>query len=132
MRLAFAAVMAAALALPLQAAAAPRFDGSVVSDVKGGKAKSTFSPTTPMVFFNARLVDVKSGSVLRSDWVAEKTKVAPPNYKIDSTQVTVGPLTNNVDFTMSKPNAGWPAGDYRIDLFIDGKPAGSVKFRVAS
>ena len=30
---------------------------------------------------------------------------------------------------MSKPNKGWPPGDYRIDLFIDGKPAGTAKSR---
>ena len=37
---------------------------------------------------------------------------------------------NNVDFNMSKPNAGWPVGDYRVDLFINGKPTGNAKFQV--
>ena len=79
---------------------------------------------------NAKLVDVPSGSTLKSEWIAEKTKVAPPNYKIDGAEVKVGPLMNNVDFNMSKPNAGWPVGDYRVDLFINGKPAGNAKFQV--
>ena len=41
-----------------------------------------------------------------------------------------GALMNRVDFNMSKPNAGWPEGDYKVALFIDGKPAGEVKFQV--
>ena len=31
---------------------------------------------------------------------------------------------------MSKPTKGWPPGDYRIELFIDGEPAGNVKYKV--
>ena len=59
-----------------------------------------------------------------------KTKVARPNYRIDGAELKVGPLINNVDFSMSRPNAGWPEGDYRVALFIDDKPAGNVKFRI--
>jgi hypothetical protein len=127
-RLMIAAV--AALALSFQVAAAPRYENIVLSDTKGGGKVTTFTPTTARVYLNAKLVDVKSGSTLKSEWIAEKTKVAPPDYKIDAAEVKVGPLMNNVDFSMTKPTAGWPVGDYRVDLFIDGKPAGKMKFQV--
>jgi hypothetical protein len=29
-----------------------------------------------------------------------------------------------------KPDAGWPAGDYRIDLSLNGEVKESVKFKV--
>ncbi len=112
------------------AAASPRYADLVLSDAKGGSAKSTFKPDTAKIFLHAKLVDVASGSTAKSDWIAEKTQVAPPNYKMDSVELKIGPMINNVDFNMSGPTKGWPPGDYRIDLFIQGKPAGNMKYKV--
>ena len=75
-----------------------------------------------------------SGLVLsdaRDGAAVEKTGVAPPNYKIDEKELKVYPMMNEVTYSLSKPNAGWPVGEYRVDLYIDNKPAGHVKFRVA-
>ena len=38
-----------------------------------------------------------------------------------------GPATN--EFHVSKPD-GWPAGDYEVQVMLDGKPAGSKKLTV--
>jgi hypothetical protein len=127
MRAAFALL---ALLVSFGVAAGPQYQGLVISDQKGGASKTTFKTDTPKIYLHANLADVKSGSMLKGDWIAVKTKVAPPNYRIDGTELKVGPLMNQVDFNMSKPNAGWPVGDYRIDLFIDGKPAGNMKFKI--
>jgi uncharacterized RDD family membrane protein YckC len=113
------------------AAGAPRYENVVVSDSKGGAPVSTFKPATAKIFVDAQLEDVRSGSKARSDWIAVDTGgAAPANYKIATTEMKVGGLINHVTFSFSKPNAGWPAGDYRVDLFIDGKPAGQAKFKV--
>ena len=109
----------------------PRFENLVLSDTKGGAAKNAFKPNTAQIFLAAGLADVKSGSKLKGVWIAEKTKVAPPNYQIDSTEMTVGRLMNLATFSLSKPTAGWPAGEYRVELSINGKPAGIVRFSVA-
>ena len=115
---------------PESGAASPRYSDLVLSDSKGGKAMSAFNPQTAKIFLHAVLVDVPKGSTVKSEWIAVKAKGAPPNYKIDGVELKVGPLMNNVDFSMSKPNAGWPEGDYRVALFIDDKPAGDVKFQI--
>jgi uncharacterized RDD family membrane protein YckC len=112
------------------AAATPRYSDIVLSDAKGGPAKNTFQPQTAKLFMHAKLIDVPTGSKVKSDWIAEKTKVAPPNYKMDSTEMAITGFVNQVDFNFSKPTKGWPEGDYRVDLFIDNKPAGVVKFKV--
>ena len=108
----------------------PRYESIVLSDAKGGEQKNVFNPQTAKVFLHAKLVDVPSGSKVKSDWIAEKTRVASPNYKMDSVELKIGPLINNVDFNMSKPTKGWPPGDYRVDLFIDDKPAGQVRYQI--
>ncbi len=129
--IAFLAALAfAGLHHPETQAASPRYADIVLSDSKGGAAKSSFNPQTAKIFMHAKLVDVSGGSTVKGDWIAVKTLVAPPNYKIDSKELKVGALMNQVDFSLSKPTAGWPEGDYRIDLFIDSKPAGNVKFVV--
>ena len=125
----------AALALgglhPLESAAAtPGYSDIVVSDAKGGKAASTFKTQTGKIFVRAVFSGVNSGSTVRSDWIAVKTRVSPPNYKIDSVTLKVGQLGDFVDFFLSRPHAGWPEGDYRVALFIDDKPAGEARFRV--
>ena len=109
----------------------PRYESIVLSDVKDGAVRKVFGPSTPQVVLTARLADVPSGSKLRSVWIAEKTKVAPPNYEIDKTELTGGGAINRVTFSLSRPNAGWPAGDYRVDLFVNNKPASTVRFSVA-
>lgn len=109
----------------------PRFENLLLSDAKEGAAKKVFTANTPRVVLTARLADVPSGSKLKSVWIAEKTKVASPNYEIDKTELTGGGAINRVTFSLSRPNAGWPSGDYRLELFINGKPAGTVRFSVA-
>lgn len=114
---------------PLQAA--PHFEDIVVSDSKDGDAVDSFSPTTTKIFLRAHMVDVASGSKLVTNWIAVDTNgVAPANYKIDSAEFTAGALTNTLDANLSKPNNGWPLGKYRVDLTVDGKPAGSASFTV--
>jgi len=112
-------------------AAAPRYADLVLSDVKDGAAKAVFRPDTAKIFLRTTLVDVPTGSKVKSDWIAVKTQVAPPNYKIDSLEMKVGVVTNRADFNFSKPTSGWPEGDYRVDLFIDGKSAANIAFRIA-
>jgi hypothetical protein len=109
----------------------PKYGELVLSDVKDGTAKQVFGPTTPKIFLSTKLVDVPTGAKLKAAWIAEKTKVAPPNYQIDSTELNVGSLMNRATFSMTKPNAGWPPGDYRVDLAINGKLVNTVRFKVA-
>lgn len=124
---ALAAMFAFGAALPSQAA--PRYEGIVLSDKKDGGSMGTFKPGTPKLFLRAKLADVPSGSKVSAVWVAEKTAVGPPNYKIDTSELSGGGMLNEVTFS-TNPTKGWPLGKYRVDLFINGKPAGNVPFSI--
>lgn len=108
----------------------PAVTDMVVSEAKNGSAKATFKTTTPKVFIRAKLVDIPAGAKMRVDWIAAKTAVAPPNYKVDSLESTVAKGMTRYDGSLSKPTAGWPEGDYRVDLFIDGKAVKQATFKV--
>jgi len=64
---------------------------------------------------------------LDAKWTYRKgDKVAV--VKEDSMTINAsGPATN--EFHVSKPD-GWPAGDYEVEVMLDGKSAGSKKFTV--
>lgn len=125
-----AAFAALALGLALNAMAAPRLDDVTVSDEKGGDAQSSFAADTKKIYAYGELVEAASGTKVRADWIAVKVKGAPPDYKIDSAEVTIAGKENQASFSLSKPNAGWPVGDYRVDFYIDGKLANKARFKV--
>ncbi len=134
MTLKFHRVLATLLAFSFAAGvhAAPHFADVTVSDSEDGDATEAFAPTATKIFVHAGLVDTARGSKVSSDWIAEDTGgVAPANYKIDSVVLDTGMLTNVVNFSLSKPTAGWPVGKYRVDLFIDDKVVGAAHFMVS-
>ena len=109
--------------------AAPHFENIYATDSDDGEAMQSFAPDAAKIYVHASMVDIPSGAKMTGSWIAVDTNgVAPPNYKIDSADLTAGIITNTVNFSLSKPNAGWPAGKYRVDLLIDGKPAGAANF----
>ena len=102
-----------------------------ISDTQGGAQKATFKPDVPKVFAAAKLEGIPAGKPLRCDWIAVKVEGAPENYKIDSWQGKSASGQKDLTCSFSKPTAGWPVGDYRVDLFVDGKGAGKATFKVA-
>ncbi|HEX2824703.1 MAG TPA: hypothetical protein VHP37_00040 [Burkholderiales bacterium] len=120
----------ALFAAPPLFAAEGKLADVVLSDSENGSAKAVYATTAPKIYLRAKLVDIPKGSKVKAVWIAEKTKVAPPNYEIDAKELGVGAVANRVDFSMSKPSAGWPEGDYRVDVQINGKTVQSVKFKV--
>jgi hypothetical protein len=129
-----AAFLTATFALIVATAQAgePRYsDLKFSANEDNASPTEVFTPDTPKIFLHAALVDVASGAKLSGTWIAEKTDAAPPNYKIDSVTMTAGMITNVATFSLSKPTAGWPVGDYRVELAIDDKPAGSAHFKIA-
>lgn len=130
-RVAALAASAAAWLISSAALAAPAYSEVVISDSADGKEMHTFKPATAKIYVRTRLTGVDKAVKARSEWIAVKAEGAPANYKIDATELAAGPAMNKVQFSFSKPTAGWPVGDYRVDLFLDGKKVTDVKFKVA-
>ena len=106
-----------------------------VSNVTAGKAigadKKVTAPTDAFAKTDTMYVSVDTTGTgtakLDAKWTYLKGgKVAV--VKEDSMTVnTTGPATN--EFHVSKPD-GWPAGDYQVEVMLDGKPAGTKKLTV--
>ncbi len=114
------------------AASAAGFENIVLTSEKDAEeAEEVFATDTPAIYISADLADVETGSTVTVSWVSvDSGRVAPPNYEIDSVNLDIGMIDNHVNSSLSKPNAGWPVGDYRVDLAVDGEVADSVEFAV--
>ena len=116
-------------------APAPAPAAVAVSGVSAGKAigadKKITAATDSFAKTDTMYVSVDTTGAgtakLDAKWTYRKgDKVAV--VKEDSMTINAnGPATN--EFHVSKPD-GWPAGDYQVDVMLDGKPAGSKKLTV--
>ena len=96
----------------------------LASDVTGEYAPidptSTFSTDSPKVYLAFTTTDLPSGSTLSAVWVAEKVDAdVSPNYVIDHADLKVSGSQAG-DFSLSSPAAGFPKGNYRVDLYLNG------------
>lgn len=109
------------------------FKDIVISDDENGaESKTSFGKDTAAIYCNTKLENVPSGSKVRGVWICEKSAtVSEPNYKIAEKTLDIGPLINTAKFSLSKPTAGWPIGDYRVELYVGDKLKQTVKFKVA-
>lgn len=89
-----------------------------------GANKDPVNPTTtfaPSATFHAvvRIQNAPANTNFKATWYAVNVgTAAAPNTKIDETQVTTDG-TRNIDFTLS-PTTFWPAGTYRVEIFVNG------------
>ena len=95
---------------------------------KAGDAETTFLTTDIPIFCVVQLNSIKPATV-KMNFIAVKvagvkaeTKVVTVSYKTNGKQ-------NRVNFT-GKPDGNWIAGSYRVDIFIDGKLAGSRELEI--
>jgi uncharacterized RDD family membrane protein YckC len=124
------AVDAGALRPSAIAGTNPRFTSLTLTDDRAGSVdKRVFSTTTPAFYLLFTLADVPNNTPVRAIWVAEP--VGQAEVRIDEAQVVAGGArANQGEFSLARTGSSWPAGSYRVDLFIAGRPAESVRFRV--
>jgi hypothetical protein len=89
-----------------------------------------FRPDTSMIYCAWKVDGIKAGTPIRGVWIAEDVgSVAPPNYKIDEATVNL-PIIQKGTFSLSKPNAGFPVGKYRLEIYVADNLAKTLPFTV--
>jgi hypothetical protein len=110
----------------------PKFTDIVLTDSEDDKPpKSEFKTDTAKIWVFFGLENVKTGSKIKGVWICEKAPDIPPDFKIDEASVDIGMIDNMGNFSLSKPNNGWPVGDYRVELYVDDKKLDERKFKIA-
>jgi len=89
-----------------------------------------FSPDTPEIHNVLGLENVQAGTKIKADWIGINI-ADTPNLNIGSLEVVLKGTDKKAQFTLMKPETGWPVGKYKIDIYINGKLATVVPFSVA-
>ncbi|HKC25311.1 MAG TPA: hypothetical protein VKF32_11250 [Thermoanaerobaculia bacterium] len=128
---AVAALAAAALLLASpRAAAQGKFDLAVATDNKEAISQhDTFPQSTARIYVVYKVTLPKAGRV-KSAWMAEKVEGEKENSKFSENGSNLQPGTFMGVFSNGRPGSAWPAGTYRVDLYVDDKLEKSVRFRV--
>jgi hypothetical protein len=92
-----------------------------------------FKADAPKIVLHAELLDVPAGSKVGAAWIAAEVDGVEADYKIDAAVVDVGEDgAEEATFTLSKPDAGWPVGAYRVDIDIDDVAMESADFSIVN
>ena len=99
-------------------------------DPEGRDVRSSFAPND-VFYVVADLANAPRGTKFKAKWIALNTIGADPNFEFQTQtlDVTKETLTGKMYFQLSNDNS-WPAGQYRVDLYLNDTPAGSVEFSV--
>ncbi|RMH34126.1 MAG: tetratricopeptide repeat protein [Nitrospirae bacterium] len=98
----------------------------------------SFRPDQPEIYVVFALTTPPSvATTVTSRWVAEQVEGLAPETVIGIDAVAVGLNDTTGYFVLDRPEGGWPAGLYRIDLFTGDTPSSStnianVRFRVVA
>ena len=97
--------------------------GNQLADGKVATPQSSFAPKDTLY---AVVETIGSGKVaLKAAWTFPKgDKTAPVN---ETTQEITASGPAHTEFHVSKPD-GWPVGDYKVEIFLNGASAGSQTF----
>jgi len=145
-RITLLAILSAAAAM----AASCNFSFSTarVADAKMAKGVSekmeaidptnTFETTDDVVHCLVVLANAPEKTKVKAVWTVVNAEGQKPNDKFAETAVEGGGKNNAIDFSYTPPPAGLPAGEYKVDIYVNpqpGKeapPAKSVSFTVKS
>ncbi len=93
-------------------------------DMKITNPTSTFKPDTPEIFLSLETSGVAGDTAVDVTWIYVGTgdSVKGPTQRINADA--------RVGFSLSKPTAGWAAGQYKVVILLNGKEAASPTFTV--
>ncbi|MEO8650224.1 MAG: hypothetical protein ABI539_13745 [Acidobacteriota bacterium] len=95
---------------------------------KAGEAESVFGINDVPIYCVVQLASDKPVTV-KMNLVAVDVPGVKPETHVVSTTYTTKDNQDRVNFT-GRPHGKWVAGKYRVDVFVEDQPAGSVGFSV--
>jgi hypothetical protein len=105
---------------------------AITSTAPKGAPTTVFAPDIPIVYALFKTTGAHKGDTVRGVWIAEDVgDKAPPNTTIGEKTIVLESDTNDGNISLSKPDAGWPTGTYRFDLYAGDKLGTAVKFTIS-
>jgi hypothetical protein len=104
------------------------FSHELYAETAGGKAKQPFPKTMTRLGFNWKSALPIGADLLGVRWVAEDVSGVEKNHVVASSKSESDKREG--EFSLTKPTAGFPPGQYRVEIWQGGKMIYSEKFEV--
>ena len=89
-----------------------------------------FSQDTPEIFCSVKLSNAPSETSVKSEWIYVKGEVESlSDYTIDEFTLSADGTTY-ISFSLTRPDTGFPKGEYVLKLFLDDEEKIAVPFKV--
>lgn len=95
---------------------------------KAGEQVTEFR-TNDVPIYCVVLLDTNAKVTVKMNFVAVDVAGVKPETKVVTASYVTKEGQNRVNFT-GRPDDKWTPGKYRVDLFLDGKPAKNVEFEI--
>lgn len=106
-----------------------RLSGEVSNDPHG-EAKTEFKIETGAIYARWHGRGLPKAANIRAVFIAENVTDVTADYQIDEMETTAPVPNSGGTFELSRPEGGWAAGDYRVEFFVNGEAAQTVKFKI--
>ena len=93
--------------------------------------RQQFSTEIPVIHALIELSELSPGTLIKGAWISVDA-IDVPNYVIDAAEVTVNQSEATVHFSVSRPNNGWPVGNYKIDIYLNGRLTTMADFSIGA
>lgn len=91
--------------------------------------RQQFSSNVPAIHALVELSQLSFGTQIKGSWISVDA-IDVPNYEIDFAEVLVDQSEAVVHFSLSRPTNGWPAGNYKLNIYLNGKLSASSTFSI--
>jgi serine protease Do len=102
-------------------------DARLSKDEAGNQTTTIFGPDD-VFYLKVGLANAPDGTKVKAEWTAVAVEGAEANTPLDDVELQSGSATLTFDLENTGP---WPAGDYKVDLYLNGKLDRSLPFRVS-
>ena len=106
-----------------------KFSGGVSSAPKG-EFKTEFKNDTSSIYARWHGNGLSPKAAIRAVFIAENVADIPANSQIDEMETTAAAADSGGSFELSRPEEGWTPGDYRVEFYLEGALAETVKFKI--
>lgn len=104
---------------------------AVMTTAPEDEPATSFPSDTPRLYAMFKTTGIQNGDKVRGALIVEDVgKAAPANTKVLEKTLTLEEDTQDGDFNFSKPTEGWPAGKYRVEIYLNDELATTVKFTI--
>lgn len=101
----------------------------VDGNAKPVDATNKFYVDTPAIYCSLKVSNAPAASDITSVWIYVQGELELTDYEIASYGITAEGTTY-LYFYMNRPASGWPIGEYKLILYLNGKEAVSLPFTV--